>query len=267
MSKPDDIIIGPEGSKTTNFYDAQGLHERTLPRSILLLRGHDPHFTPFKCLWDSGATNCILSAPTARRLGYNVPEHPTGHGSMKVANGASANIYGWTKGIRIRPSEHLDPGDGSGRLVTSLASMRCLVADICEDVIIGFDYIDPMRGGFERENGKGCFRLACDAADDAPKVNIPLLGFLPTGPIRHYELDNGFGGPSVRSDRCSANHIMAPAGPRAASPGRRSNTKKDRAEAMELMQYIQDNPHMVTSVEWRPKMSPDATLFPDWTTL
>jgi len=107
-TKPDDIVIGPEGIKTSNFYD----EERTLPRSVLLLQGHDPAFTPFASLWDSGATNSILSPSAARRLGYNVPEHPEGHGTMKVANGASAKIYWWTQGIRVRPSEHLRTSDG-----------------------------------------------------------------------------------------------------------------------------------------------------------
>jgi len=244
--KPDDIIIGPDGITTTNFYDEEGLTERTLPRSILLLAGTTSTFTPFESLWDSGATNSILSPAAARRLGYNVPNEPDGHGSMKVAKGASAKIYGWTKGLRVRPPQHLEPSDGSKPRISALPSMRCLVADISEDVIIGFDYILPLQGGFCREQGRGCFRLASTAATEAPTVCIPLLG-KPSGATTHFELDNGFAGPAVTSYRCAANHLMAPQ--KKGKTGKRSSTRKDRAEALDLLQYARDNPHMVTAVE------------------
>ena len=152
---------------------------------------------------------------------------------MKVANGASAKIYGWTKGLRVRPPQHLEPSDGPTLRISSLPSMRCLVAEISEDVIIGFDYILPLQGGFCQHQGRDCFRMACSQAPEAPTVCIPLLG-RPTGAITHFELDSGFAGPTVTSYRCAANHLMAPQ--KKGKTGQRSSTRKDRAEAIELLQ-------------------------------
>jgi len=122
----------------------------SLPRSVLLFSGTDAAVLPVKSLWDSGSSNCIASPATARRWGYYVPGKPTGHGTMAVADGSTTAIYGWTGNLRVRPPTHLIPSDNSAR-VTALPPMICLVADISEDLIVGFDYIEPMRGGFDRD--------------------------------------------------------------------------------------------------------------------
>jgi len=111
--------------------------------------------TPFQVLWDTGASHSILSPAAARRLGFAVHESPDGHGTMKVANGASTSIYGWTSAIRVKPPRHLQASDGSRARVTALSPLRCLVADISEDVIVGFDYIIPLQGGFAPLNASG----------------------------------------------------------------------------------------------------------------
>jgi len=103
---------------------------------------------PFRVLWDTGSSHCILSPVAARRLGFYVPDEPDGHGSMAVADGLTTGIYGWTHQLRVRPPTHLAPSDGALALITRLPAMSCLVADISEDVIIGIDYILPLSGGF-----------------------------------------------------------------------------------------------------------------------
>ena len=72
---------------------------------------------------------------------------------MTVADGSNTPIYGWTGDLRVRPPYHLLPSDGSAR-VTALSPMTCLVADISEDMIVGFDYIKPLQGGFARDGAQ-----------------------------------------------------------------------------------------------------------------
>jgi len=138
------------GSKLLNATTHRAGGISSLPRSVLLFSGTNSAVLPVKGLWDSGSSNCIASPATARRFGYYVPDKPVGHGTMAVADGSETAIYGWTGNLRVRPPTHLTPSDGSDR-VTALPPMICLVADISEDLIVGFDYIKPMRGGFDRD--------------------------------------------------------------------------------------------------------------------
>jgi hypothetical protein len=218
-------------------------------------------------LWDTGSSNCIASPATARRWGYHVPDKPTGHGTMVVADGSTTGIYGWTGSIRVRPPTHLIPSDNSAR-VTALQPMVCLVADISEDLIVGFDYIEPMRGGFDRVGSQRCFRLAVTTADGSPTVMIPLIG-APSPSDTHYALDDGYAGTTVQafSNKISAaaGHPTGPSSPRAST----FSAKKQRAQAAKRFQYKCDHPHMVTQVDMRVQghMCPDADLFPDQTPL
>ena len=117
----------------------------TLPRAVLLYSGTDSAPIPIMSLLDSGSSNCVASPATARRWGYYDPAEPGGHGSMTVADGTDSHIYGWTGALRVYPPFHLLPSDGSAR-ITALPPMNCLVADISEDVIVGYDYIEPLQG-------------------------------------------------------------------------------------------------------------------------
>ena len=173
ISAPKHISIGPEGVYTSKCNAVSGAPVSSLPRSVLLLSGDNSKLIPFRVLWDSGSSHCVLSPRAARRLGFVFPDNPEGHGTMTVADGSTTLIYGWTSAIRVAPPHHLRSSSGSLPLVTHLASMQCLVADISEDVIIGFDYILPLQGGFCREQGRDYFRLASTAAAEAPAVCIP----------------------------------------------------------------------------------------------
>jgi len=62
---------------------------------------------------------------------------------MQVADGSSTSVYGWTDGLRVRPPTHLPSSDGSAARITTLPTMRCLVADVSEDFIVGIDCIQP----------------------------------------------------------------------------------------------------------------------------
>ena len=151
-----------------------------LPRSVLWLAGSDSAFIPVKSFWDSGSSNCIASPAYVRSLGYEVPGEPDGHGTMTVTDGSQTKIYGWTYDLRVRPPTHLPSSDKTaGTLVTSLPSMRCLVADISEDLIIGIDYIQLLQGVFTTVNGVDSFRLSTSTEEDAPTVDIPLLNQRP----------------------------------------------------------------------------------------
>ena len=147
-----------------------------LPRIVLLLSSTTSAFKPAQVLCDSGASHCVMSPAYARHLGCEVPEKPERHGSMTVADGSAAPIYGWTPEIRVRPPTHLKTSDGSQKMITALPTMRCLVADISEDVIMGFNYILPLEGGFTSDVGGNYFRLSSSPEVGSPTVKIPLVG-------------------------------------------------------------------------------------------
>jgi hypothetical protein len=67
---------------------------------------------------------------------------------MTVADGSSTSTYCWTTAVRVSPPYHFTSSSGLRSLVTHLPTMQCLVADISEDVILGFDYILPSHGQF-----------------------------------------------------------------------------------------------------------------------
>ena len=110
----------------------------SLPRAVLLYFGTDSAPVPIMSLLDSGSSDCVVSPATAPRWGYYVPEEPSGHALMTVADGTETPIYGCTGALRVYPPYHLLPSDGSAR-ITALPPMNCLVADISEDVIVGYD--------------------------------------------------------------------------------------------------------------------------------
>ena len=155
---PDGIFVTEEGFHLSECIQVAGAPVSRLPRVVLLLSGNTSAVIPHRVLCDSGASNCVMSPRAARGLGYYVPDQAEGHGTMKVADGSSAPIYGWTTAIRVRPPTHLAASDGSGR-ITTLPPMHFLVADISEDVIMGFDYIQPLSGGFAKDATGNCFRL------------------------------------------------------------------------------------------------------------
>jgi hypothetical protein len=196
---------------------------------------------------------------------------------MTVTDGSAAPIYGWTPEIRVRPPTHLRSSDKGQKLVTALPPMRCLVADISEDVIMGFKYIPPLQGGFATDDAGNYFRLAVSSALDSPTVNIPLVGQSESASVKHHRFENGPTGPSIHTSPSE----LSPPGPDSEEEpdtdtlsgapvvlGGRS-TAKDRKEAIELLQYAKDNPHMVTQVEWlvHEAMTPEAALFPEATPL
>ena len=121
---PAGVKLGPNGVFMADFHCDSDTMERSLPRSILLLSGENSMVAPFQVLWETGASHSILSPAAARRLGYAVPESPDGHGSMKVASGASTSIYGWTSAIRVKPPRHLQASDGSRARITALPPLR-----------------------------------------------------------------------------------------------------------------------------------------------
>ena len=131
----------------------------SFPLSVLLLSGNTASLIPFRVLWDSGTSHCVLSPRAARRLGFVFPDNPGGHGTMTVADGSSTLIYSWTTTVRVCPPSHLTSSSGSLPLATHLPFMQCLVADISEDVIIGFDYILPSHGQFFEDINQGTMVL------------------------------------------------------------------------------------------------------------
>ena len=180
VSAPKHISIGPEGVYTSKCNAVSGAPVSSLPRSVLLLSGDNSKLIPFRVLWDSGSSHCVLSPRAARRLGFVFPDNPEGHGTMTVADGSTTLIYGWTSAIRVAPPHHLRSSSGSLPLVTHLASMQCLVADISEDVIIGFDYILPSHGQFfEDIKGQRFFQLCPGREPASPTVKIPLTARAP----------------------------------------------------------------------------------------
>ena len=130
VSAPKHISIGPDGVYTSKCNTISGAPVSSLPRSVLLLSGNNSKLIPFRVLWDSGSSHCVLSPRAARRLGFVFLDNPEGHGTMTVADGSTTLIYGWTSDIRVSPPHHLRSSSGSLPLVTHLASMQCLVADI-----------------------------------------------------------------------------------------------------------------------------------------
>jgi len=125
---PDGMFVTEEGFHLSECNQVAGAPVSRLPRVVLLLSSNASAVTPHRVLCDSGASNCVMSPRAARGLGYYVPEQAEGHGTMKVADGSSAPIYGWTSSIRVRPPTHLPASDGSGR-ITALPPMHFLVAD------------------------------------------------------------------------------------------------------------------------------------------
>jgi hypothetical protein len=75
--------------------------------------------------------------------------------------------------------------------------MRCLVADISEDVIMGFNYILPLQGGFASDDAGNYFKLCTSTDAQSPSVNIPLVGQTEAGSVRHHRFENGPTGPSI----------------------------------------------------------------------
>jgi len=107
----------------------------------------------------------------------------------------------------------------------------------------------------------------------SPTVNIPLVGQTEATSITHHTLDRGPQGPAIET----FHSVLTPPGPDAAEAcpsgppihlGGRSSAK-DRKDALALLQYARDNPHMVTEIEWilQEPMSPEAALFPECTPL
>ena len=109
-----------------------------------------------------------MSPAFARTLGCEVPKEASGHGSMTVADGSKAPNYGWTPELRVRPPTHFRDSAGGQKLVTTLPYMRCLVADISEDVIMGFNYILPLQGGFASDDAGNYFKLCPRRMRKAP---------------------------------------------------------------------------------------------------
>ena len=172
-----------------------------LPRSVLHLSGNMEPVVPFKVLWDTGSSHCMMSPATARTLGFAVPDTAAGHGTMRVADGTSTGIYGWTGELRVYPPRHLADNLGTRALITHLPPMQCLVAEIAEDVIVGVNYIKPLPGGFATVGNLSFFRLAIDRRPEAPTVLVPLVG-QNTACSVHFEVDDGAGGPMVRTFMC-----------------------------------------------------------------
>jgi len=253
VSTPLNTPVGPNVVFTSKCNTVSAKPVSSLPRSVLLLSGDNGAVIPFRVLWDSGSSHYVISPKTARRLGFAVSDTPGGHGTMTVADGSTTLIYGWTTAIWVRPPYHLPCSDGLRPLATSLPPMRCLVADISEDVIVGFDYILPSHGGFiEDIKGQRFFKLASTHGDGSRTVNIPLIG-KSEGYDTHYSVKDGFHGPMVETYSCSAY----------------GSNKKHQSDLQDLLQYQQQYPHMVTQIErnTHDPMSPEANLFPDATTL
>jgi len=193
------MVVSEEGFHLSECNKVAGAPVSRLPRVVLLLSGNTSPVSPHRVLCDSGASHCVMSPRAARGLGYYVPDEPEGeHGTMKVADGSTAPIYGWTKAVRVHPPTHLPASDGSGR-ITSLPPMHFLVADISEDVIMGFDYIQPLDGGFAKTVSGNCFRLANSSKMGAPTVNIPVVGQTEASSITHHTLDRGPQGPAIET--------------------------------------------------------------------
>jgi hypothetical protein len=196
-------------------------------------------------LLDSGSSNCVVSPATARRWGYYVPEEPSGHGSMSMAYGTETPIYGWTGALRVYSPFHLLPSDGSAR-ITALPPMNCPVADISEDVIVGYNYIEPLQGGFARDGVQRCFRFSISPAPGAPTVLVPLVG-PPLPSTKHYAMKDGYAGTKFETF-----NTISSASASDGDPHRRLHgAKSQRKTAMRLLQYQQDFPQMVTRVDFR----------------
>ena len=184
---------------------------------------------------------------------------------MRVADGSSTGIYGWTGELRVHPPRHLADNLGTRALITHLPPMQCLVADIAEDVIVGVNYIKPLQGGFATVGNLSFFRLAFNRRPEAPTVLVPLVGQNKACSV-HFEVDDGASGPLVKTFMCNTCQAQPPDHPGEA-PAVKSSPKQ-RAAAIDLLQYARRYPHMVTQVEWNiPRMSPDPVLFPESTTL
>jgi hypothetical protein len=97
-------------------------------------------------------------------LGFHVDVIPGDHGSVKVDKDTTTSTYGWTAPIRIHLPVHLQRSDGDRRLITKLPPMTCLVADIAEDVIIGYDYILPLQGGVAKTRTMNCLHICLSEA-------------------------------------------------------------------------------------------------------
>ena len=248
-----------------------------LLRIVMLFSSTASAVIPARVLCDSGASHCVMSPAYARRLGCDVPEKPERHGTMIVADGSAAPIYGRTPEVRIRPPTHLNSRDGSRKLITALPPMRCLVADISEDFIMGFNSILPLQRGFASDDAGNHFKMSASPALGSPTVNIPLVGQTKATSVTHHKLDRGPLGPAIETFHSE----LSPPGPRpwlaqdtdtlSGAPdvlGGRS-TAKDRQEALGLLQYAKKKNQMVAQVEWlvREDMATEAALFPDTTAL
>ena len=64
---------------------------------------------------------------------------------------------------------------------------------------MGFDYIQPLSGGFAKDTTGNCFRLANSPVIGAPTVNIPFVGQTEATSITHHTLDRGPQGPAIET--------------------------------------------------------------------
>jgi len=72
--------------------------------------------------------------------------------------------------------------------------------------------------------------------------------------------------PQIKTFMCNTCQLQNPEHPGASDAVK--STAKQRAAAIDLLQYAHRYPHMVTQVEWSiPRMAPDPVLFPESTTL
>ena len=189
---------------------------------------------------------------------------------MVTATGSKGSIYGWTPPVRVRPPEHLLSGDAKRARVTSLPTCGFVVADIQEDVIIGSDYIVPLRGSFGLVDGVADYNIAISRDEDAPKVRIPLLGHDPPPQLLQPVTVGDPSEITTNSLSFGSDPPMPGVSPR--------RCRKQLSEDANLLQFADENPHMVHHVEWVMKdpmtpgimqnpMTPEAALFPDKTVL
>ena len=131
--------------------------------------------------------------------------------------------------------------------------------------MVGYDFIEPLQGGFARDGTKRCFRLFVSPAPGGPTVLIPLLA-PPLPSTEHYALEDGYRGTKVEAFNTTMSSDDA-----GDTSQRRSGIglKKQRNTAISLLQYQRDYPQMVTQAALRVQehMCPDAGLFPDSTPL
>ena len=124
LASSPDTAFGALGEIFTSDYGSSSESPASsLPRSVLHLSGNTAPVVPFRVLWDTGSSHCVVSPATARTLGFAVPDTATGHGTMRVADGSSTGIYGWTGGLRVHPPRHLADSTGRQKHVTHLPPM------------------------------------------------------------------------------------------------------------------------------------------------